>query len=327
MLPTCVKHCVAARIILLLVLELRPLTHLHSQGLAGASCGRLHTMVRPVETMLRTLRMTIAAARASRPAPALPSTQDGRGVRSYDDTLLPRLASSVAAHEVTWRYTRNARMHRAFRPHATGSTDAGVCAPLVGSSMNTMLGLATCTMSASTIQHQLLCPRAAFQCQHLWQCSLHVRQHHCSATCKPRLATSSGSSSAVQGQTAASNHLCTLAWLLRLGSAREPPECMYAARTSSTAMVSRLRCSTLSPDEPGRPTSACASGCSSTRSMICAARLAGRMAFWPAATPQVSMQCPLLQRRALHTHWLHNGAPVLHAYSLGNVNTIYNPNG
>ena len=151
MLPTCVKHCVAARIILLLVLELRPLTHLHSQGLAGASCGRLHTMVRPVETMLRTLRMTIAAARASRPAPALPSTQDGRGVRSYDDTLLPRLASSVAAHEVTWRYTRNARMHRSFRPHATGSTDAGVCAPLVGSSMNTMLGLATCTMSASTM--------------------------------------------------------------------------------------------------------------------------------------------------------------------------------
>ena len=37
--------------------------------------------------------------------------------------------------------------------------------------------------------------------------------------------------------------------------------------TSSTAMVRRLRCSTLSPLTPGRPTRACLNGINSTSSI------------------------------------------------------------
>ena len=99
------------------------------------------TTVRPVLTVLRTVRMTMAAARASRPAMGICMLSQLRSTGSQ--------AAKVAHDPPEAKEYKQPRAASSVRPAADNRPGQAVhagrqFAPEVGSSMNTMEGLATC---------------------------------------------------------------------------------------------------------------------------------------------------------------------------------------
>ena len=107
------------------------------------------TTVRPVLTVLRTVRMTMAAARASRPAMGICMLSQLRSTGSQ--------AAKVAHDPQEAKEYKQPRAASSVRPAADNRPGQAVhagrqFAPEVGSSMNTMEGLATCKAESLTLR-------------------------------------------------------------------------------------------------------------------------------------------------------------------------------
>ena len=157
----------------------------------------VQTTVRPVLTVLRTVHMTMAAARASRP-----------------------LVGSSCAHS----------SQRAHRQQAHGLPEH--CNKQLRLQRLLKAKVSACWRTGST--------------QLRTENQLHCTHPHTLA--------------GMRGV-----HSCHDGVWLRLPTMKM----MEGLATSSTPMVRRLRCSTLSPETPGTPTSALASGASSISSSTC----------------------------------------------------------
>ncbi len=132
--------------------SLLPLRHLHLQGLAGGRLRALtHDGAPSGDDVAHAPHDDRSRARVQACTSMAVNTRRHIGFQVLCWKALLRLALSVPAHHITWRSLQASCRHIAFMPHASTSTEAGVCAPLVGSSINTMLGLATCAVSASTV--------------------------------------------------------------------------------------------------------------------------------------------------------------------------------
>ena len=162
----------------------------------------VQTTVRPVLTVLRTVRITMAAALASRP-----------------------LVGSSCTHSRVRTHGQHA--------HLMGCQSAATCS-CASQGLQTLLGKGMC--------HAELPLRMVHPDSSTGMLRLHVPQVPCHDM-----------------------------WL-----AVPTMKMMEGLATSSTPMVRRLRCSTLSPLTPGTPTSALASGASSISSSTCSDQKHGR---------------------------------------------------